>query len=89
MIDIALERRYEEFIRRQVNDGHFDTASDVVQAGLEMLADFENDQERWLKEEIPARLAEIEADPTTGIAADEVFSRLEVLHRERMARTPK
>ena len=89
LADIALERRYEEFIKRQLDDGRFDTASEVIQAGLEMLEDFENAQERWLTEAIPARLVEIEADPSVGIAADEVFARLETLHHARMAKTRK
>lgn len=87
MADIALDRRYEEFIKRQLDDGRFDTASEVVQAGLEMLEDFENAQERWLTGEISARLSEIEADPSIGTPIDEVFSKLEAVHRSRMAQT--
>ena len=87
MTDIVLDRRYEDFIKRQLDDGRFDTASEVVQTALDMLEDFENVQKHWLREEIPARLAEIEADPSIGLPIDEVFSKLEATHRSRMVRT--
>ena len=89
MASIALERRYEEFIKRQLDSGQFESASEVVQAGLDMLEDFEDDRERWLTDEIPARLAEIQADPSKGVPAEEVFAKLEALHLARMEQTPK
>ena len=89
MADIALERRYEEFIQRQLDDGRFDNAGEVVQAGLDMLEDFETAQDRWLTEDIAVRIAEIEASPSITVSSEEVFARLEELHRERLSQAPK
>jgi antitoxin ParD1/3/4 len=43
-------------------------------------------RERWLREEIPARVAELERDPSTGIPAEQVFAELEERHARRMRR---
>ncbi|UVC08528.1 type II toxin-antitoxin system ParD family antitoxin [Rhizobium sp. TH2] len=89
MAAIALERRYEEFIKRQLDTGRFESASEVVQAGLEMLEDFDEAHERWLQDEIPSRMAEIKADPSKGIPVDEVFGELEVIHQAQLAQMRK
>ena len=89
MTAIALERRYEEFIKRQLDTGRFESASEVVQAGLEMLEDFDDAHERWLKDEILARLADIAADSSKAIPADEVFGELEMIHQARLAQARK
>ena len=86
MADIALEQRHQKFIERQLEEGRFDNASDVVQAGLEMLEDIEDDRESWLRDEVPARLAEMQVDPSIGIPADEVFDKLEALYRVQKSR---
>lgn len=51
---------YESFIRKQLESGRYNNASEVVRAGLRMLEDFEAERERWLREEIPARLTELQ-----------------------------
>jgi antitoxin ParD1/3/4 len=41
MPNVSLGDHFEEFISRQVTDGRFQNASEVVRAGLRMLEDYE------------------------------------------------
>ena len=86
MPNYALNDHYESFIRKQLESGRYNNASEVVRAGLRMLEDFEAERERWLSEEIPARLTELQQDPAKGIPAKTVFSRLEARHRAKQAK---
>ncbi|BCH16071.1 type II toxin-antitoxin system ParD family antitoxin [Mesorhizobium sp. L-2-11] len=86
MPNYALNDHYENFIRKQLESGRYNNASEVVRAGLRMLEDFEAEREKWLREEIPSRLAEFQQDRTKGIPADTVFSRLEGRHRANLAK---
>lgn len=61
--DYALNDHYESFTRKQLESGRYNNASEVVRAGLRMLEDFEAERERWLREEVPARLTELRQDP--------------------------
>ena len=86
MPNYALNDHYESFIRKQLESGRYNNASEVVRAGLRMLEDFEAERERWLREEIPGRLAELQRDPAKGVPAETVFSRLEARHRAKQAK---
>jgi antitoxin ParD1/3/4 len=77
---------FQRFIRKQLESGRYNNASEVVRAGLRMLEDFEAERERWLREEIPGRLTELRQDPAKGIPADTVFSRLQARHRAKQAK---
>ncbi|TIL57275.1 MAG: type II toxin-antitoxin system ParD family antitoxin, partial [Mesorhizobium sp.] len=54
--------------------------------GLRMLEDFEAEREKWLREEVPGRLAELQQDPAKRVPAETVFSRLEARHRAKQAK---
>jgi antitoxin ParD1/3/4 len=86
MASIALGEHYERFIKRQLESGRYNNASEVVRAGLRMLEDFETSRERWLREEIPSRLAEMRNDPSMGIPAEQVLDELEERHRRRFGK---
>ena len=86
MASIALSEHYEKFIKQQLESGRYNNASEVVRAGLRMLEDFEASRERWLRQEIPARMAELRNDPSAGIPAEQVFDDLEARHRQRVAK---
>lgn len=62
------------------------SGSSSNRAGLRMLEDFEAEREKWLREEIPARKAELQRDPANEIPGETVFSRLEARHRARQAK---
>jgi antitoxin ParD1/3/4 len=76
MPNVSLGAHFEAFINRQVAEGRFQNASEVVRAGLRLLEDHE-----LSRAERAARLArEINAafnDPAPDMTADDVFSRLE------------
>ncbi|RUU73007.1 type II toxin-antitoxin system ParD family antitoxin [Mesorhizobium sp. M7A.F.Ca.MR.362.00.0.0] len=74
------------FIRKQLESGRYNNASEVVRAGLRMLEDLEAEREKWLREEIPGRLTELRQDSSKGIPAETVFSRLEARHRAKQAK---
>ena len=76
MASISLGDHYEKFIQNQLDSGRYNNASEVVRAGLRMLEDFEQSREHWLRNEIPARLAEARADPSIGVPAEKVFADL-------------
>lgn len=86
MASIALGDHYEKFIKSQLESGRYNNASEVVRAGLRMLEDFEASRERWLKSEIPARLADARDDPSIGVPAERVFADLEARHRAGAAK---
>ena len=86
MPNYPLNEHYESFIRKQLESGRYNNASEVVRAGLRMLEDFEAEREKWLREDAPARLAELQQDPAKAIPADTVLSRLEARHRAKQAK---
>lgn len=84
MPNVSLGDHFEEFVSRQVANGRFQNASEVVRAGLRMLEDYElNRAER------AARLArEINAafeEPEPDVPADQVFAKLEQQFNADMA----
>lgn len=80
MASVALGDHCEKFIKRQLDTGRYNNASEVVRAGLRMLEDFASSREHWLRSEIPSRLAEMQAAPSMGVPADKVFADLEAKH---------
>ena len=63
----------KSFIRKQLKSGRYNNASEVVRAGLRMLEDFEAEREKWLREEIPARMDRASAGSGRGIPAETCF----------------
>lgn len=46
MPNVALGNHYEEFVRKQLESGRYNNASEVVRAGLRLLEDHEVARER-------------------------------------------
>ncbi|MGK9043311.1 type II toxin-antitoxin system ParD family antitoxin [Agrobacterium tumefaciens] len=86
MASFALNDHYETFIRKQLESGRYNNASEVVRAGLRLLEDQEAARERWLNNDIPARYAELKADPSKGVPLDDAFARIEAEHKANMAK---
>lgn len=58
---IVVGERYEAFIDKQIAEGRFNNASEVVRAGLRLLEDHESRME-----DIRAKIAEADADIAAG-----------------------
>lgn len=86
MASFALNEHYERFIKKQLESGRYNNASEVVRAGLRLLEDQEDARERWLTQEIPSRYADLKRDPSAGVTLDEAFDRLEAEHRAQLAK---
>ncbi len=75
MPNYALNDHYETFIRKQLESGRYNNASEVVRAGLRLLEDQEKLQALKLAELKAAIQAGIVSG--AGVPAEEVFDRLE------------
>jgi antitoxin ParD1/3/4 len=71
-----------EKVEERVRSGAYDSASEVVRAGLEAL----EREERLFDAELKAKVEEALSDPRPSIPLDEVFSGLEERHKLQMAR---
>lgn len=74
------------FVDRLVSSGAYDSAEDVISAGISALRDHEADFERWLREKVVPVAREMEAHPERGIPAAEVFAELRRRHELRLKR---
>lgn len=85
MPNVALGHHYEEFVRKQLESGRYNNVSEIVRAGLRMLEDYEDAREKWLREEIPGRYAELMNDPSQAISSETVRARFQSKHAARLA----
>jgi len=83
MPNVALGTHYEEFVKKQLDSGRYNNASEVVRAGLRLLEDHEQAREKWLNEEIPARFSELTKDPSIGVSSRSVRARFEAKRQTR------
>lgn len=74
--DIELDEDAEMFIARQVAEGRFASASDVVRAGLALLERQQRDRSARY-ERLVAEIRDALNDPTPPVPAEQVFDRLE------------
>lgn len=86
MPNVALGNHYEEFVRKQLESGRYNNASEVVRAGLRLLEDYEQARERWLNEEIPTRFDDVLRDPSLTVPAKMVRARFEAKRRRDAAK---
>jgi antitoxin ParD1/3/4 len=86
MTSIALNEHYERFIKKQLESGRYNNASEVVRAGLRLLEDHEDTREKWLRDDVSPRFDELRHDPSKAIPAARVFADLETRHKARLAK---
>lgn len=86
MASFALNEHYEKFIKKQLESGRYNNASEVVRAGLRMLEDHEEAREKWLNEEIPGRYEELMRDPSKGIPFETSRASFEAKHKSDLAK---
>lgn len=72
----SLPQDQADMIDGKVARGEFDTPDEVVQAGLDALADRDAALERWLREEVVPVVEEMKAHPERAIPAKQVFDEL-------------
>lgn len=89
-LDIELPEEMAEAVETHVASGRFANASEVIQAGLLLLAEedeFESDPvaEEWLRTVGVARYDEWKANPSGGMTLEEVRARLEEARKRRQA----
>lgn len=67
-------------VQARIDSGEFETASEVIRAGIEALDREDADFDRYLREKVKDSLD----DPRPSIPADEVFDRILQRHEELM-----
>jgi antitoxin ParD1/3/4 len=72
-------------VDRRLASGDYDSASEVVRAGLRALDREDAVIDQVMREKIRASLA----DPRADVAAEDVFERLRAHHREQVAVGPR
>lgn len=76
----------DAFVARKIDLGEYETAEEVVSAGIQALRDQEDSFERRLREEALPALERLLEDPSRGRTIDEVFGRLRSRHEARLRR---
>lgn len=83
---VSLPAEQASYIDSLVASGAYATASEVVRAGLRALQERDAAVERWLREEVAPAAKAYEADPSTGIPAEQVLERIRARHAARLKR---
>ncbi|HZG26901.1 putative addiction module antidote protein, CC2985 family [Ensifer adhaerens] len=76
MSQITLSKEFEEIVRRQIERGPFLDAQGVVEAALRLLEDDQHAFDNWADEILPARHAELVANPELAVSVEDVRARL-------------
>ena len=82
---VSLPSEQGRYIDRLVDSGTYASASEVVRAGLRALAERDAAVERWLRTEVVQAYDELDADPSSAVPAEEVFSELQKHIANRLA----
>jgi len=86
---ISLPTEQASYIDALVASGIYATASEVVRAGLRALQERDAVVERWLRDEVVPVAASMQADPSRGIPAEQVFADLRAFHAQRLKDGPR
>lgn len=82
---IPLTEAQSEELARLLASGACADASEVVAAGLEVLAAREAAIDAWLRREVAPAAEALAADPSRAIPAEQVFAELRAHHARRLA----
>jgi putative addiction module CopG family antidote len=86
-ISITLPHDMAAMVKAKVASGEYATESEVIRDGLRTLQARDAAIESWLREEVAKSYDEYAADPSIGIPAEEVMSRLRASYRARLAKS--
>ena len=81
---ISLPIEQASYIDSLVAKGAYVSVSEVVRAGLRALQERDAAVDRWLRDEVAPICEAMEANPSRGIAAQQVFERLRARHASRL-----
>jgi len=79
-ISVELSDKQHAILRRQLESGRYENASEVLGDALRLMASREAIWDEWLRGEVAASMA----DKRPPVAMDEVFSRIESRHARRV-----
>lgn len=81
-LTVSLPKEHSELIDQLVESGSYESASEVVKAGLNSLREYGHAVERWLRDEVAPTCEEIAANPDRVVSAEEVRESLRMLYLE-------
>jgi antitoxin ParD1/3/4 len=85
-ISVTLPHDMAAMVKAKVTSGEYATESEVIRDGLRTLQARDAALESWLRGEVAKSYDEFAADPSMGIPADEVMTRIRASYRERLAK---
>ena len=80
---ITLPLDMAEAVESKIESGGYASVSEVVRDGVRALLERDAAVERWLREEVVAGHQEYLANPSKGIAADDVLARIKARRAAR------
>ncbi len=90
-MDISLTPELEEFVTQKVKSGLYQTASEVVREGLQLLRERDHDLHRKkleeLRRDIGLGIAEADAGKLAPVNAQETLARIRQKRREEAQKT--
>ena len=81
---ISLPSMQARYIDALVESGTYASASEVVRAGLRALQERDAVVERWLRDEVIPVYDAMQADPSRGIAPDQVLAAMRAHHADHV-----
>jgi len=73
---ITLPVEMAEVVEGKIKSGAYASVSEVMRDGVRALLERDAAVERWLREEVMAGHAEYLANPSSGVAAEEILGRI-------------
>ena len=86
-ISVTLPHDMAAMVKAKVTSGEYATESEVIRDGLRSLQARDAALENWLRGEVAKSYDEFAADPSIGIPAGEVMTRLRASYRERLSKS--
>jgi len=86
-ISVTLPHDMAAMVKAKVASGEYATESEVIRDGLRTLQARDAAIESWLRNEVAKSYEEYAADPSIGIPAEEVMTRLRASYRARLAKS--
>ena len=81
---VDLPNEQAAYVDGLVRSGRYSSSSEVVEAGLRALQNQDDATDEWLRRDVVPVLKAMQADPSRGIPAQEVFDAIRTLHGHRL-----